>query len=137
MDSHAPLPIEPCAELCPPLIRETLELISAKWIAPIFLALHDAVAPLRYAELQRRVMTITPKELAKQLRQLESAGLIDRRVHPTVPPQVEYALTELGRSLYPSLQSLALWAARHGEAVMRNRAAHATLRIAPSGIPER
>lgn len=113
---------DPCSERCSPLIRETLDLISAKWTVPIFIALHTVDGPLRYAELQRR-LDVTPKELAKNLRQLEGAGLIQRRVHATVPPSVEYSLTELGHSLYPVLQKLADWAVEHGEVVLRNREA--------------
>jgi DNA-binding HxlR family transcriptional regulator len=99
------------------LIGETLELIAAKWTVPIFIALYIEAAPLRYAELQRRVGAITAKELAKHLRLLEAAGLVDRKVHATSPPQVEYSLTELGRTLYPALEGLADWASRFGNAV--------------------
>ncbi|QCI67476.1 winged helix-turn-helix transcriptional regulator [Phreatobacter stygius] len=116
--------MDPCSEQCPILIRETLDLIAAKWTVPIFFALDAAAAPLRYADLQRRVGAITPKELAKHLRQLEAAGLVSRQVHPTVPPRVDYALTELGHSLHPSLESLANWAARFGETVASNRKAN-------------
>jgi DNA-binding HxlR family transcriptional regulator len=113
MHSNAPRPIEPCSEQCPALIRETLDLIAAKWSVPIFLTLHQSAEPVRYAELQRRIGAITPKELAKHLRQLEAAGLIRRQVYPTVPPRVEYAVTDLGHTLYPALESLAAWAARN------------------------
>lgn len=116
---------EPCTERCPVLIRETLDLIAAKWTVPIFLALREARGSLRYADLRRRVGAITPKELAKHLRRLEAAGLLHRRVHPTVPPSVEYSLTELGESLYPALEGLADWAIAFGPDVARNRAAHA------------
>lgn len=111
-----------CTGQCPQLIRDTLDLIAPKWTVPIFLVLHTEGAPLRYAELQRRIGAITPKELAKHLRLLEAGGLIRREVFPTVPPRVEYALTALGLSLYPALESLAHWALRHGDAVARHRA---------------
>jgi len=103
------------------LIREALNVIAGKWIVPIFFALQDAAAPLRYAELERRLQPITPKELARHLRQLETAGLVERRVYPTVPPSVDYALTELGESLHPSFEGLADWASRFGGAVAENR----------------
>ncbi len=115
---------EPCTDRCPLLIRETLDLITAKWSVPIFFALQDSPKPLRYAELQRRVGKVTPKELARHLRQLETAGLVERRVHATVPPQVDYSLTELGESLSPSLEGLADWAIKFGETVARNRKAN-------------
>lgn len=80
-------------------------------MAPLVIALYESDVPLRYAELQRRLAPITPKELAKQLRVLESAGVVQREVYATVPPSVEYALTPLGRSLYPTLEVLAAWGA--------------------------
>jgi len=121
MHSDLPRSKEPCSEQCPLLIRETLDLISAKWTVPIFLALHGAEAPLRYSHLQRQLRAITPKELAKHLRLLETAGLIHREVDPTIPPRVEYSLTELGEPLDPSMEGLADWAARFGELVAQNR----------------
>ena len=121
MDSDANRALEPCSTQCPPLIAETLALIGAKWTAPIFFALYNAAAPLRYAELQRRVGAITPKELAKHLKLLDVAGLVERRVHATMPPQVSYLLTELGRSLHPALEGLADWASRFGSTVALNR----------------
>lgn len=106
---------------CPVLIRETLDLIAAKWTVPVFFALRNASGPVRYAELQRRLGDITPKELAKHLRNFETAGLVKRTVYPTVPPRVEYVLTELGESLLPSLQTLADWAINFGGVVIQNR----------------
>ncbi|MEK1852094.1 MAG: helix-turn-helix domain-containing protein [Phyllobacterium sp.] len=121
MHSHAPRERELCFGQCPVLIRETLDLIAAKWTVPIFFALQSASGPVRYAELQRRLGDITPKELAKHLRNFETAGLVKRTVYPTVPPRVEYALTELGESLLPSLQTLADWAINFGGVVTQNR----------------
>lgn len=123
MGSAPRLPIDPCAEHCPARIRDALDLIGGKWSVPIIVALHETGGPVRYAELQRRLHPVTPKELAKHLRHLEAAGLVDRRVHPTVPPRVDYGLSELGLSLYPSLRSLGMWAAEFGALVARNRSA--------------
>jgi DNA-binding HxlR family transcriptional regulator len=109
MESKPRLLGDRCAENCPGLVRKALELIAAKWATPIYIALHCADGPLRYAELQRKLAPITPKELAKHLRQLERAGMVGRTVHPTVPPSVEYELTHDGRSLYPALERLAEW----------------------------
>lgn len=126
MQSLEPRQAEPCVQQCPFLIREALDLIAAKWTVPIFLALHASPLPLRYAQLRRAIDPISPKELAKQLRQLEHGGLIERRVFATIPPRVEYSLSELGHTLYPSLEGLAHWAARYGDTVAAHRsAAHA------------
>ncbi|MEK1887971.1 MAG: helix-turn-helix domain-containing protein [Phyllobacterium sp.] len=124
MDSFAPREKEMCFGQCPVLIRETLDLIAAKWTVPIFFALRGASGPIRYADLQRRLGEITPKELAKHLRNFETAGMVRRTVYPTVPPRVEYALTELGETLLPSLETLADWAIRHGSKVADNRKAN-------------
>lgn len=113
MHSTEPRSLEPCALQCPQLIRETLDIIASKWAVPVFIALHESPVPLRYADLQRRLGAITPKELAKHLRALESRALVSRTVYPSVPPRVEYALTESGRSLFPALVSLATWASDH------------------------
>jgi DNA-binding HxlR family transcriptional regulator len=101
----------PCLDRCPAQIRATLQLVAGKWMAPLVIALYESDEPLRYAELQRRLAPITPRELAKQLRAFESAGIVRRDVYATVPPSVEYALTVLGRSLYPTLEVLAAWSA--------------------------
>lgn len=71
--------------------------------------------------LQRRLGDITPKELAKHLRNFETAGLVERTVYPTVPLRVEYKLTSLGERLLPSLQTLADWATNFGREVAANR----------------
>ncbi len=77
MHSQAPRERELCFGQRPVLIRETLDLTSAaKWTVPIFFALQSADGPMRYAELQRRLGDITPKELAKHLRNFETAGLV-------------------------------------------------------------
>ena len=109
MESTSRLLGDECAEQCPELVRDALALISGKWVAPIYIALHCAAKPVRYAELQRLVAPITPKELTRHLRQLEQADVVQRTVHPTVPPSVDYALTDRGRSLYPAIERLAKW----------------------------
>ena len=66
----------------------------------------------RFAELRRLVPGISERMLARQLRQLEQAGIVERRSYPEVPPRVEYTLTERGHSLAKILQQLADWAER-------------------------
>ncbi|MCW0236069.1 MAG: helix-turn-helix transcriptional regulator [Ferrovibrio sp.] len=101
--------------LCARMICATLDLIANKWAVPIILTLaRSKGAPLRFSELSRAIPLITQKELTKQLRALETAGLVGRRVHAAVPPKVEYWLTDLGLSLRPVLDELGKWAARNG-----------------------
>jgi DNA-binding HxlR family transcriptional regulator len=69
--------------------------------------------PVRFSELQRAVAPIAQKELTRQLRLFEQRGLVTRQVYPEVPPRVEYQVTTLGKSLRPTLDSLAEWMRRH------------------------
>ena len=63
----------------------------------------------RFGELQRTVAGISQKVLTSNLKELESDGLINRKVYPVVPPKVEYSLTDLGLSLKPVLDSMIAW----------------------------
>lgn len=76
---------------------------------------------MRFNQLRQAVEGISQRMLTRSLRALERDGLVRRTVYPTVPPQVEYELTELGRSLVVPLRSLAAWARRHRPEVERAR----------------
>ena len=65
---------------------------------------------LRFSDLERAIPGISQKMLTQQLRQLEQDRIVTRIVHPTVPPKVEYHLTEWGQSLCPALDRLLTWA---------------------------
>jgi DNA-binding HxlR family transcriptional regulator len=80
--------------------------------------------PLRFSELQGRVVGISQRMLTLTVRQLERDGLVTRTVHAEVPPRVEYALTDLGRTLLEPVILLATWALGHHEDVMLNRKAY-------------
>lgn len=67
----------------------------------------------RYNELKRRIPGITNMMLTKSLRELEEAGLVHREQYDTVPPRVEYSLTQDGRDLLPTLNELYKWGAAH------------------------
>ncbi|MDJ1158455.1 helix-turn-helix domain-containing protein [Chelatococcus sp. SYSU_G07232] len=128
METKAPPPLAsgPCR--CQQRIRRTLDLIANKWAVPVILELSRAKGPLRFTALARAIAGITQKELTKQLRELEGAGLVTRHVYAVVPPKVEYALTPLGASLKPVLDALAGWASDHGDRIAANEAAF-------SGVP--
>src|SRR6266540_83986 len=93
---------------CP--VEVTIDVIGAKW-APVILA-HLKQQPLRYAQLRRLMPRTSEKMLAQRLRELEAGGLVRRRADSTIiPPRVDYALTEEGRTLAPVLQALYDWGA--------------------------
>jgi DNA-binding HxlR family transcriptional regulator len=75
----------------------------------------------RFGELQRGIDGVSQKVLTQTLRSLERDGIVERTVHPTVPPKVEYSLTPIGESLAATLGGLRAWAERNIEAVMSNR----------------
>jgi len=65
---------------------------------------------LRFNELQRRLGAITHRTLSKTLKEMEADGLVARRDYGEIPPRVDYALTQRGRSLKPVLQAMEEWA---------------------------
>lgn len=99
---------------------EILARIGDKWSALVIAALSSGDA-VRYNELARRIDSISQRMLTLTLKGLEQDGLILRKQFPTIPPRVEYRLTELGRSLLPPLQGLLDWATAHGDAMLTAR----------------
>ncbi|MED0661193.1 helix-turn-helix domain-containing protein [Heyndrickxia coagulans] len=90
---------------CP--IESIMELIGGKWT---FLILRDLFyGPMRYSELQKSCHGISPRTLSLRLKELESNGLIYRRVLSTIPPHVEYALTKKGETLKPVFDAMRDW----------------------------
>ena len=79
------------------LIHDSLGLLSSKWAVDVLLALGDGTR--RYHQLLADLEPISEKVLTQTLRAMERDGLVGRRVHPEVPPRVEYALTPLGATL--------------------------------------
>jgi DNA-binding HxlR family transcriptional regulator len=86
----------------------TLKMIGGK-CKPLILHYLIENGKKRYSELQNFVRNIPKKTLTMQLRDMEANGLIMRTVYPGVPPKVEYAATELGKSLYPLLELMCEW----------------------------
>ena len=90
---------------CP--VETTLTLIGDKWKV---LILRDLLTGTkRFGELKKSVGDVSQKVLTSQLRDMEDSGLVNRKVYAEVPPKVEYSLTELGQSLKPILDAMALW----------------------------
>lgn len=86
----------------------TLNLINGRWKGVILYYLLTQ-GTMRFNELHRHLPGCTPRLLVKQLRELEDDAFISRTVYPVVPPKVEYALTEEGRSIGPILSQLNEW----------------------------
>lgn len=94
-------------ELPPCPVATTLMLIGNKWKIFIIQQLMDK--PFRFSELRRAIPGISEKVLTDNLRALEKDGLITRTVFPEIPPHTEYALSELGETMRPIIDSMATW----------------------------
>ncbi|KML70188.1 winged helix-turn-helix transcriptional regulator [Pectobacterium peruviense] len=101
------------AEPCP--MVNFVNLIAGKWAIPILYRLIVIGEPVRFSALQRAIAPITQKELTRQLRLFEQRKLVQRKVYAEVPPRVEYQITPLGKSLQPTLDSLADWMRTHSK----------------------
>jgi DNA-binding HxlR family transcriptional regulator len=95
---------------------ETLRVLEGKWKIVIIVQLFAAKAPLRFSELERRVEGVNQKMLIQQLKELEKDGIVTRTLYPQVPPRVEYALSDMGMALGPSIEALIDWAFLRKEA---------------------
>ena len=94
-------------ELPPCPVATTLMLIGNKWKIFIIQQLMDK--PFRFSELRRAISGISEKVLTDNLRALEKDGLITRTVFPEIPPHTEYALSDLGETMRPIIESMATW----------------------------
>src|SRR5690242_16257292 len=87
--------------------RVVIALLADKWTIPVIHAL--ARGTMRTGELRRELTGVSQKMLTQTLRALEGHGLVQRTVHPVVPPRVEYSLTVLGESINEPLAQLCAW----------------------------
>lgn len=101
-------------------VRHLLATVGSKWAVVLIELLEER--PKRFSELKREVGEITQKSLTTVLRDLEREGLVERTVTPTIPPRVDYALTELGTSLAKSLNVFVRWAVENEKSVSEARA---------------
>ena len=96
----------------------TLSLIGGKYKMSILYLLSENKV-MRHNELKRRIGTVSFKTLSVMLKEMEADGLVQRREYPQVPPKVEYALTDRGRSLIPVLDLMCAWGEKAMEAAGR------------------
>ncbi len=106
---------------CP--TRQVLDLIADKWTVLIIRRL--AAGTLRFSQLRRSVDGISQKVLTNILRSLERDGIVTRRIYASVPPKVEYSLTNLGRSLCSLVEGICGWAEANIEQVQAAREVYA------------
>jgi DNA-binding HxlR family transcriptional regulator len=88
-------------------LKDVLDIIGGKWAMPIIY--HLSKGKMRFRELERNVEGINTRMLVKELKNMEVNGIITREVFATVPPTVEYTLTNKGEKLLPSIVSLHSW----------------------------
>jgi len=91
---------------CP--AERAIYFLGGKWKIRILFTLFNN-KKVRFNELKKVLKTITQQMLSKQLKELESDGIVHRKVHQVVPPKVEYSLTEFGLSVIPILKSFSDW----------------------------
>ena len=96
-------------------VEDLMKAIGAKWKPAIMFCL-VSVGRQRFSALRRAIPDVTQKMLTQRLRELERDGLVRRIVHDTQPPQVEYEVTDLGRSLHPFYRDLCAWGQQHAMA---------------------
>lgn len=93
-------------------IEKALAVLDGKWT---FLILRDLFTGIkRFGELRKSLDGVSPKTLSERLKELEAKGIIERTAYPTIPPTVEYRLTEKGESLKPIIKAMKLWGAQWG-----------------------
>lgn len=105
------------ADKCP--IRDVLDRIGDRWSILILLTLKDG--KMRFMEILRSIPDISQRMLAKSVRKLEEDGFLNRTLYPTVPPKVEYELTDLGKSLMVQIKALVIWAEDNHDKIRESR----------------
>ena len=103
-------------------VASILSMVGDKWSVFVIMMLHDG--PKRFNELKRMIGGISQRMLTLTLRGLERDGLVTRTVFPTIPPRVDYELTELGHSLLGPVEALGTWARGHQPQIEAARRAY-------------
>ncbi|WP_040577198.1 helix-turn-helix domain-containing protein [Methylopila sp. M107] len=107
IDVPSPIPHDPESSSCR-MVNSVLARVGDKWTVLVVSRLADGAK--RFSELKRSINGISQRMLTLTLRGLERDGLVTRTVTPTIPPRVDYELTDLGRSLQRHAVALAGWA---------------------------
>ncbi len=99
---------EPRREACCGLYHRAVELVGRRWTGAILIVMLDG--PLRFSGIRGLVPDLSDRLLSERLKELESEGIVERRVLDCSPLRVEYALTDKGRALEPAVRALKSWA---------------------------
>lgn len=86
-------------------LENTLSIIAGKWKSVIIYYLLQRKV-CRFSELQKLIPDCSKRMLALQLKDLEKAKIINKKVYPVVPPKTEYSLTDLGKTLFPVIKAM-------------------------------
>jgi DNA-binding HxlR family transcriptional regulator len=100
-------------------VSQVLSRIGDKWTVLVIELLGRQ--PMRFNELRREIGGISQKVLTSTLRGLERDGFVTRTVEPTIPPRVDYEITQMGRELLEPLQALGDWARQNGARIEQAR----------------
>ena len=100
-------------------LADVLASVGDKWTILVVGALSSGT--LRYNEIQRRLSGISQRMLTLTLKRLEADGIVTRTLFPSVPPRVDYELTEIGQNLRAALVPLHLWVAASADVIAANR----------------
>lgn len=117
-DGYTDVPVVHQSSTCQ-TVTEVLNRIGDKWSMQVVMNL--GAGSLRFNELRRAIAGISQRMLTRTLRGLERDGLVSRKVTPSIPPRVDYALTELGQSLQGPVNVLGAWAVGNREKIAASR----------------
>ncbi len=93
-------------------IEKAMDVLGGKWTFLIIRDLFEGTR--RFGELRQSLAGVSPKTLSTRLRELERKNIVVRKAYATIPPTVEYSLTEKGRSLKPIIKAMKIWGAKWG-----------------------
>ena len=102
---------------CP--VRDVLDRVGDQWSVLILSSLAERV--MRFGELKKHIGDISPRVLTQKLRYLEQDGLVTRKMFATIPPRVDYTITDLGRSLTESMKPVIFWAMKNQARIQQSR----------------
>src|SRR5262245_26224792 len=97
------------AHICPNY-QHAIELLGKRWTGLIIMILMEK--PLRFNEMAEQLAVVSDRMLSERLKELETEGVIERRVYPETPVRVEYRLTEKGCALQPVVEAIGEWSHR-------------------------